>query len=123
MPFQSLFMRDTIWTTRTPAQGGHQCFVDAQDGSKPYCCGSRRNVSSPSPTSSVQHVCGHIVPSYVNMADSLLLEQMECALATLPGGSYGLISSLIMTMMILKKTGAKGNKVRPVINLEMIVAD
>ena len=66
-------------------------------------------------------VTGEIAPAEMNVADSILIgEKMGSKyIASLSGGFYDPISSPIKTLGIIKKK-VKGNKVRPVIDLENI---
>ena len=64
---------------------------------------------------------GQIAPADVNVADSIGIgaKMKREYIVSLPDGFYNPISSPIKTMSVLKKK-VKGNKVRPVIDLENI---
>ena len=64
-------------------------------------------------------VSGQIAPADVNVADSIGIgAKMEReSIASLPDGFYNPISSPIKMMSVLKKK-VKGNKIRPIIDLE-----
>ena len=132
MPSPLLFMChkavDTLYSSPTPEfkqkqhkeEQKHRRLVDAEDLNMitaevekyPHLLeGSKIHLYNP--------VTGQVTPADVNVVDSFFIgEKMECAYtATLSEGFHSPISSPIKTISIIKKQ-VKGNKVRPVIDLE-----